>query len=347
MKMISFIASLMIITCTSVWAQSKPKSAGDLATYLGADREKILYEGAKSEGKVVWYTSLAGASYKELVKGFEKKYPGVKVEVYRAGSKDIAPKVLNEAQAGKYLADMLETTPGILLLFHDKKILRRYSSPALAKFPDDAKIKAEGSSVYWVTDRESYIGFGYNPKMISPNDVPKNYGDLMKPQFKGKLALTTESTSDRVIGTMIKHRGEEFVKRLAGQEMKLFKVSGPALRDLIIAGEIAGSPAIFRNHVLVKKAGGAPIEWVPMDAVPTNAGGSAMLAKAPHPHAALLMIDFIIGAEGQGILEKFKYGVAWKDYPFKREYPERGMSSGEYNKVLKKWNKLVRSITRK
>ena len=99
--------------------------------------------------------------------------------------------------------------------------------------------------------------------------------------------------------------------------------------------------------MLVKKAEGAPIEWVPMDAVPTNAGGSAMLAKAPHPHAALLMIDFIIGAEGQETLEKFKYGVAWKDYPFKREYPERGMSSREYNNVLKKWNKLVRSITRK
>jgi len=72
-----------------------------------------------------------------------------------------------------------------------------------------------------------------------------------------------------------------------------------------------------------------------------------MLAKAPHPHAALLMIDFMIGSEGQETLEKFKYGVAWKDYSFKREYPERGMSSREYNNALKKWNKLVRSITRK
>jgi iron(III) transport system substrate-binding protein len=347
MKITSLVAAMFFLASTSLWAQSKPKTADELAAYLGPDREKVLLEGAKAEGKVVWYTSLAGGSYKALVKAFEEKYPGVKVEVYRGGSKDIAPKVLNEAQAGKYLADALETTPGILLLFHDKKILRRYSSPALAKFPADAKIISEGNSVYWVTDRESYIGFGYNPKMIPANDVPKSYADLMKPEFKGKFALTTESTSDRVIGTMIKHKGEEFVKQLKAQDMKLFKVSGPALRDLIIAGEIAGSPAIFRNHVLVKKAEGAPIEWVPMDGVPTNAGGSAMLAKAPHPHAALLLIDFIIGSEGQEILEKFKYGVAWKDYPFKREYPERGMTSIEYNKVLKQWNKLVRSITRK
>ena len=43
----------------------------DLAAYTGADREQRLLAGAKTEGKVVWYTSLAGSSYKELAKGFE------------------------------------------------------------------------------------------------------------------------------------------------------------------------------------------------------------------------------------------------------------------------------------
>ena len=42
------------------------------------DREQRLAAGAEAEGKVVWYTSLAGSSYKELAQGFEKKYPGVK-----------------------------------------------------------------------------------------------------------------------------------------------------------------------------------------------------------------------------------------------------------------------------
>ncbi len=68
------------------FAQSKkPVSLAELAAYVGADREQILLAGAKSEGKVVWYTSLAGGSYKALVEAFEAKYPGVKVEVYRAG----------------------------------------------------------------------------------------------------------------------------------------------------------------------------------------------------------------------------------------------------------------------
>jgi hypothetical protein len=31
--------------------------------YAGNDREQVLFAWAKAEGKVTWYTSLAGASY--------------------------------------------------------------------------------------------------------------------------------------------------------------------------------------------------------------------------------------------------------------------------------------------
>lgn len=344
MKLLSVIA--ILILASPAWGQQRPKTAEELAAYTGSDREQILLEGAKAEGKVVWYTSLGGGSYKAIAKAFQDKYPEIELEVYRAGSKDLAPKILGEAQAGRHLADAIESTPPILMLLRDKEIIEPYTSPEHGKFPEEARIKAEGELVYWVTDRESFIGLGYNTNVIPKNEVPKSYQDLLAPALKGKLALPISSTGDRIIGTMLKYKGAEYVRKLTDQQVKLFKLSGAAMRDLIIAGEIAASPAIFRNHALVKIEKGAPLGWVPMDVVPTNAGGSALIAKAPHPHAALLLIDFIIGPEGQSILEKFKYGVAWKDYPFKREYPERGMSTLEYQRALKKWNKLLRSVGR-
>jgi hypothetical protein len=43
------------------WVQTrKPTSLNELVSYMGADREQILYAGAKAEGKLMWYTSLAG-----------------------------------------------------------------------------------------------------------------------------------------------------------------------------------------------------------------------------------------------------------------------------------------------
>ena len=64
---------------STVAAQStKPLPMEQLAAYNKPDREKILYAGAKSEGKITWYTSLAGNSYKELAAAFEANIPASK-----------------------------------------------------------------------------------------------------------------------------------------------------------------------------------------------------------------------------------------------------------------------------
>jgi iron(III) transport system substrate-binding protein len=175
--------------------------------YSGADRQKILLDGAKAEGKVVWYTSLSG-NYREIVDAFKKKYPEIQIEVYRAGSTDVAERLLNEARAGRHLADAMETTPGSLMLLKESGILKSCASPELAKYPEEAKTKADGARVYWVTDREAYLGFGYNTRMITSAQVPKNFQDLLKPDLKGKLAVATESSSARVISSMLKYKGD-------------------------------------------------------------------------------------------------------------------------------------------
>ena len=68
------VATLVSTAVTSYGAQSKPLSVAELAFYQGADREKILLEGAKKEGQVTFYTSntwVAGPVSQE----FGKKYP--------------------------------------------------------------------------------------------------------------------------------------------------------------------------------------------------------------------------------------------------------------------------------
>jgi len=347
MKIFTLSAVIFLTLAAAAWAQPKrPKTLDELVTYTGADRQQILLEGAKAEGKVVWYTSLSGV-YREIVDAFKRRYPGVSIEPYRGGSLELGPRLLNESKAGRFVADALEATPGLLMLLRDSGILKAYASPEIARYPDEAKTKADGSRVYWTTDREAYLGFGYNTRMVAPAELPKSFSDLLRPELKGKLALTTESSSSRVIGSMLKHKGDEFIKRLHSQDIRLYKASSAGFLDLIAAGEVAASPVVFRNQASVLKERGAPVEWLPLDVVPANAGGSAIIVGAPHPHAALLFTDFILGAEGQKLMEQYRYGVAWKEYSFKREYPERGMTSSEYEKAEDKWTQLVRSMTRR
>src|SRR5262247_4656285 len=270
MKALGLVITLIMTLSSSAWGQSgKPRTLNELAAYTGPDRQKIILDGAKAEGKVLWYTSLSG-NYRELVDAFKKKYPEVQIEVYRAGSTDVAERLLNEAKAGRYLADALETTPGSLMLLKESGILKPYASPELAKYPEEAKTKADNARVLWVTDREAYLGFGYNTGMITSAQVPKNFQDLLRPDLKGKLAVTTESSSARVIGSMLKYKGDGFMKKLKDQEVRLFKLASLGFLNLLIAGEVAGSPTIFRNQVIVMKEKGAPIDWVPLDVAVAN-----------------------------------------------------------------------------
>ncbi|MBI4488021.1 MAG: ABC transporter substrate-binding protein [Deltaproteobacteria bacterium] len=345
--LLGLIVLALLLHPSEAWVQSrKAASVAELATYSGADREQVLYAGAKAEGKVVWYTSLAGGSYKEMVRAFEAKYPGVRVEAYRAGGSDLTVRMLEETKARRRTFDALETTHDSLMVSRANSLLRPYYSPHLVKYSEEAKEKGNEGLVFWTLDRESYIGFGYNKTQISPGGVPKGFEGLLNPELKGKLGIAFGETAAKVIGAMLRLKGEQFVKRLKAQEIKLYTVSSAALVDLIASGEIGASPHIFRNHALVSIERGSSVSWVPMEIVPTNAGGVALAAQPPRPHAGLLLVDFLL-SDGQKVLEKFKYGHPSSNYGFKRWYPEASMSMEQYEKETTKWEKLVKEISQK
>ena len=257
-----------ILTCFVLTVQPFPATAqgakglslAEIAVYNGPDRERILVAGAKKEGKLMWYTSLAGGSYKELAKSFEAKY-GVPVEVYRASSKDIIARVLAEAQSRRFLVDAVESSPPLLMVMRTMNLLTPYNFPSLATFPAESKEETGKGTVYWATDRESYIGFAYNKTKLPANAVPKNHEDLLNPALKGKMGFATSDTGTRTVGAMLKFKGEEYVRKLAKQELSMHALSAQALLDLIISGEVESSPTIFRNHVLVASERKAPVAW--------------------------------------------------------------------------------------
>ena len=205
-----------------------------------------------------------------------------------------------EAKARRNIADTIETTEGSLIFLRDDKLLRPYDSPHLDSYPEDGKERADKNLVYWALARESYIGFAYNKTLVPKDAVPKNFDGLFHPQLKGKMGISIGQTSDKIIGAMIKTKGEEFVRKLKAQEIKLYSIDAPALVNNIASGEIVASPAIFQTHTLLAASKGAPVEWVPMDLVPTNVGSAAIAANPPHPHAALFMADFLLSPDGQG-----------------------------------------------
>ncbi len=344
----AIVAAFIVIGAASTarGQTQKPATFAELARYLGSDREAVLLAGAKSEGKVVWYTSLAGGSYKAIIEAFEAKYPGIKVDVYRATGSDLVTRITEEARVGRNIADTLEGTGEVLASLREAKLLMPFTSPYFRNYPAAAKQRADGELYYWAAGRESYVGFGYNKSKLPASAVPTNFDGFLNPQLKGRFALGTGGSGAEVIGAMLKLKGEAFVKKLKSQDFRLFSLGAPAIRDQVASGEIEAAP-VFRTHALEASEKGAPVEWLPMDIVPTHVGATVVMAKPSHPRAALLMADFLMGPEGQRVLERFKYGSAAKDYGFKRWYLESEWSREKYEQQVTRWEQLMQSIVKK
>src|SRR5215470_13345933 len=107
---IVFAASLgLLLAAGSVWAES-PSSVVQVANYKGGDRQARLEQGARKEAVLQIYTSMDLEESEPVMKGFMKKYPFVRGEIYRASGEEVAQRIITEYRGRKYSADIVEGT---------------------------------------------------------------------------------------------------------------------------------------------------------------------------------------------------------------------------------------------
>ena len=323
-------------------SSGSPTTAAQLASYQGADRQQLLEAGAKEEGQLTWYTSLAGDIIKELTNGFKAKYPFAKLEVFRAAENDLVTRAMQEHQAGKRVMDALETPIDGDLIFNESKLLLPFFSPALAKIPDDFKTAPKDGLAVGATDRITFIGFGYNTTLIPEKAVPKKIEDLLNPELAGKIQLAGTTTGYRWVGSVLHGMGEangqKFLEQFAKQQkVQVQQVSGKALLDLIAKGEVPGSPTIFKDHVVQAAQKNAPVKWVGISPVVANVGQMSLAAEAPHPHAALLFLDYVLGQDGQAVLAKLHYSLPIDKQNFGYWIPEQGRTAAQVEQDQNSW----------
>jgi iron(III) transport system substrate-binding protein len=323
----------------------KPKTVAELAAYTGPDRQQILEEGAKQEGKVSHYWTLAGEVIQQLPAAFQKKYPNINVEVYRGDTGEVVSRVTSEAQANKSSMDVAGLGEAGLLAIRDAKITIPYFTPAAKDFEPASYKAADAGKYQWVIDAQTCFAFAYNTTLLPENAVPKTYKDLLNPALKAKMALASSSTGSNLIGNLVTHQGTDFVQQFAQQELQVQAISGRAMLDLIINGEIPASPTIYESHTRQSIQKNAPVKWVPLEPVTCSNDGAALAANAPHPHAALLYIDFLLSPEAQKIVEDLYYNSPAKPTTYVRWAPETGFSNAaEFDKTYTEWRKLMQTL---
>jgi iron(III) transport system substrate-binding protein len=299
----TFAASLW---AAPVMAQT-PKTVAEIANYKGADRQKMLEDGAKKEGQLQLYA--IGTQNDPVYKAFNAKYPYIKIEVKKNDTAVMTRLIMEEASANTYNVDAIELTTGGLHPMRQAGLLQPYWSPEMAAYEKDAIEPGR----HWVLDYESYLSLGYNTDLVSEADAPKTYDDLLNPKWKGKMALPGTSTLANWIGAVLKEKDESFLRKLGQQDIRIYEVSARAIANLVISGEVALSPSIYNSHVANSRKHGGHIAWRALGGVYPTTDGAVIAAHAPHPHAAMLFIDFVLSKDGQKVFQNLGYSSARED----------------------------------
>jgi iron(III) transport system substrate-binding protein len=313
---------------------SSAASVEEIALYNKPDRQKVLVEGARKEGKITWYTTLIVDQVVRPVKdAFEKKYPFLQVEFFRGNSDRLVQKMVAEYQAKRYEVDIVDGTVTAPLV---KRVgyLQRFYSPYLAEYPAELK-DPEG---YWGVSNVYYFALGYNTRMVKPNEVPKTYEELLNPRWKGQMMWSTSrgSGAPMFIGNVFKNMGQEagkaYLQKLRAQNIAKTTASNRQLLDLVIAGEYAIGVHIFHHHAYISKSAGAPVDWYALEPASATINTISPVTRAGHPYAVMLLLDFILSEEGQKVIQAVNYLPAHPKVPAKQ--PDLKPGGGRFKRAL-------------
>jgi ABC-type Fe3+ transport system substrate-binding protein len=281
-RWLSLVGVIIALWSNGAWAQSN------------SETERMAQ--AKKEGLVNLYTSWDVDRSAEMKRLFEKRYPGIQVNVYRATSGAISSKISLEAKAGRHEFDV--ATPGDLFWkgLYDQKIFAPYCSPERDAYPSDVK----DDRCYWTMPHLNTHVIVFNTLLVAKNDVPKNNQDLLQPRWKDKLVMSSDDYRwfTYMMDKMGEAKGAEFMKRLAAQRPSL-RAGHSIQLQLLAAGEFPVNVMGYGFQAEQMRAKGAPLDWTVDEPVTVTGAVISISNRPPHPEAAKLLVDFLLSQEAQ------------------------------------------------
>jgi iron(III) transport system substrate-binding protein len=266
--------------------------------FVGDTAAQDMRQKAEAEGQMVFYASFNANDSKTLIDGFKQLYPKIDATFYRATDAQLIERMLTEARAGRHLWDVMMTTSYYGHNLKKRGMLAPYDSPERKFYRDGYK----DPQAMWTSIYTNYAAFGFNTRSVAKSSIPKSYAELLKPEWKGNIGM--DSRPYEWFGTMLKALGDEkgfaYMRELAKQVQ--LRNGRTILAQLVAAGEFKGALTAYSQTFEQMKPAGAPVDWIYLNPVFANIHPTGLSAKAPHPNAGKLFIDFVLSKRGQELI---------------------------------------------
>jgi iron(III) transport system substrate-binding protein len=277
-----------------------------------------LEAAARKEGTLTWYTAqMSGEAAEDMGRIFTARYPGISVTVIRTTGQVAYQRVLAELKNNSPQCDVFCSTD----ISHYPALKAR---GALAKYaPQNAGSLAPpfvgfGDPDYYIPATASLQIMVYNTKSVRPEDVPKNWTDLLDPKWKNHVAIAHPAFSG-YFGTWVlamrKQYGWEFFEKLEKQNPRIGRSGNDPIAMLNAGESLIGTGPVSTSVQNIEK--GNPIGFIyPTDGTLLCFGPASVLAAAPHPNAARLFLEWLLSDDYA------KACVKWHLEPVRADAPQ-------------------------
>ncbi len=283
-KILALIAALAFVGITAAHAETIDQ----------------LYQKAKAEGQVVFYSGGPVAPYERWGKAFTQRFPGVTVSVTGGFSNVLDTKINEQLKSGKLEVDMaLLQTVQDFVAWKKQGVLLRFTPEGADKI--DPRFRDQ-DGMFWPTS-VVLLSYAYNTKLVAPGDVPKSALDFLKPQFTGKLVTAYPADDDAtlfVFDDIVKKYGWGYMKKYMANKPNFIQGHLGELKSVANGTNAVTFDSTSSTTGALKKAG-QPIDFAfpTSDAMPTFFITAGIFKGAPHPNAAKLFLTWYLAKEQQ------------------------------------------------
>ncbi len=305
-----FAVGAMLVTaaCAPPAKEAVKSTDGGVTAAAATSAEELggmdkLIAAAKKEGTLnVIALPPDWANYGEIIKAYETKY-GIKVaSASPDGSSQDEINAVKKLGSTTRAPDVMDMGGAVTVA--NTALYAPYKVATWADIPDAQK----ESTGLWVNDYGGYMSIGYDSAKLPEI---KAFADLMKPEFKNKVALNGDPTAANAALNGVQmaslasggsvddiSKGVEFFKALkkAGNFSKIQATSATV--------KSGTTPVVFDwDYLQVGHKKDVPTwkVFVPPNAVLGGYYNQAINKTAPHPAAARLWQEFLYSDEGQNL----------------------------------------------
>ncbi|WAA12770.1 ABC transporter substrate-binding protein [Fervidibacillus halotolerans] len=257
-------------------------------------------------GELSFYTSQPDEDAQKLVNAFNKKYPNIKVNIFRSGTEEVIAKIHAEKEAGKIQADVLLVADAVT--FENLKnddLLLPYKSKETEFIPEQ-----------FIDPQGMYTGTKVMATVLAVNTnhvkkIPDSWKVLTEGEAREKAIMPSPFYSGAAAYNLgIFTRQDDFTwdfyEKIKENGMAVTKGNGGVLKAVASGERAYGMVVDFL--VLRAKNDGSPVEFFyPKEGVPVITEPIGILKDTKNEQAAKVFVDFVLSEEGQQLASQLGY----------------------------------------